>query len=191
MGRAAFPKKLLWVDLEMTGLDPNHDRILEVGAVVTDFKFNELDTYEAVVKQSQADLDRMRRAPWYEWQGSRRVQTGTVYDMAEQNGLLEKVAKGKDETIVQQELINVVRHHFDQSVVLAGNSIHQDRRFIRKWWPELEKMLHYRMLDVTSFKIWMQGSRGHEFQKPDDHRALEDIRGSIEELQYYLNQLSG
>ena len=189
MGKAAYPTKLLWIDLEMTGLNPNEDRILEVGVIITDFEFNELATYESVVFQEQAELDRMKSAPWFEWEGSKRVEKGTVYDMAQNNGLLDKVKLGKAEAAVQKEVIELTKQHFEGPAVLAGNSIHQDRRFIRQWWPDFEKHLHYRMLDVTSFKVWMQGSRGHEFQKPDEHRALEDIRGSIEELQYYLDKL--
>ena len=189
MGKAAFPTKLLWIDLEMTGLDPIEDRILEVGVIVTDFSFEELDSYEAVIKQPQAVLNRMKKAAWYEWEGTQRVKVGTVYDMAKSNGLLDKIAEGEDEDKVEKQLIKLVEKNFDKPAVLAGNSIHQDRRFIRQWWPDLEQKLHYRMLDVTSFKIWMQGSRGQEFQKPDAHRALEDIRGSIGELKHYLNRL--
>jgi oligoribonuclease len=84
----------------------------------------------------------------------------------------------------------LVDTHSDGFGFLAGNSIHQDRRFIRHHWPELEAKLHYRMLDVSAFKLWMQGSRGISFNKPDNnHRALEDIRGSVAELKYYLEKL--
>jgi oligoribonuclease len=77
----------------------------------------------------------------------------------------------------------------DEPAVLAGNSIHNDRIFIKKWWPEVEALLHYRMLDVTTLKIIMQGKYGYEFEKNDAHRAFDDIQASIAELQHYLEKL--
>lgn len=190
MSKSSFPSKLLWMDLEMTGLDPQEDRIVEVGVIITDFTFKELDTFTAVVKQDDATLGRMKSAAWYEWNGGTRTKIGTVYDMAQKNGLLDKVAQGQDESAVEQQIMELVHKHFNQPAILAGNSIHQDRRFIRVWWQRLEAILHYRMLDVTAFKIWMQGARAQEYQSEDKHRALDDIRGSIKELQYYLDKLS-
>ncbi len=173
----------------MTGLDPKADRILEVGLIVTDFEFNELETYEAVVFQEQAELDRLKKSDWYEYVDGKRQKVGTVYDMAKKSGLLDKIATGKPEAEVEKDVAKIISKNFDGLAILAGNSIHQDRRFIREWWPEVEGLLHYRMLDVTSFKILMQGKYGHEFRKPDEHRALEDIRGSIQEVGYYLRKL--
>ncbi|HSW90953.1 MAG TPA: exonuclease domain-containing protein, partial [Candidatus Saccharimonadales bacterium] len=94
---------------------------------------------------------------------------------------------GKPESIVVDELTDLIHDQFaSEPAVLAGNSIHQDRRFIRQWWPEVEALLHYRMFDVSSFKVWMQGKYGLEFEKKETHRALDDIDESIAELQYYL-----
>lgn len=169
-GRNKLPTKLFWVDLEMTGLDPEVDKIIEVGVIVTDFDFNELETYETVIKQ---DLDSLTLDPWI---------TENMSD------LLTKVPNGKDEQEVVAELNKICEKHFDGPVILAGNSIHQDRRFIRKWWPEFEAKLHYRMLDVSSFKVWMMGKHGTVFHKPEQHRALEDIRGSIQELKLYVEE---
>ncbi len=168
--RNKLPTKLFWVDLEMTGLDPEVDKIIEVGVIVTDFDFNEVETYEAVIKQ---DLDSLTLDPWI---------TENLAD------LLTKVPTGKDEQEVIAELNKICEKHFDGPVILAGNSIHQDRRFIRKWWPDFERKLHYRMLDVSSFKVWMMGKHGTVFHKPEQHRALEDIRGSIQELKQYVEQ---
>lgn len=154
----------------MTGLDPEVDKIIEVGVIVTDFDFNEVETYEAVIKQ---DLDSLTLDPWI---------TENLAD------LLTKVPTGKDEQEVIAELNKICEKHFDGPVILAGNSIHQDRRFIRKWWPDFERKLHYRMLDVSSFKVWMMGKHGTVFHKPEQHRALEDIRGSIQELKQYVEQ---
>jgi oligoribonuclease len=184
------PTKLLWADLEMTGLDPEEDRILEVAIIVTDFDFNEIETYESVVFQDEALVEeRMKQSPWYENTYGERKKVGTVYDMAKASGLLEKIAKGKPEEKVIEEVSALIKRNFEHEAILAGNSIHQDRRFIRKWWPSVDEMLHYRMLDVTSFKIFMQGKYGQEFKKNNEHKALEDIRGSIQELQYYINKL--
>jgi oligoribonuclease len=173
--RNDHPKKLLWIDLEMTGLDPVKDRILEVAIIITDFEFNELETYEAVISQDDQILRNM--STW-------------AKKNHKANGLLERVKSSeRDEKTVIKEINKLVEKHFSLPAVLAGNSIHQDRRFIRHWWPQIDKKLHYRMLDVTSFKLFMQGKYGLEFKKPDEHRALEDIRGSIEELKYYLDKL--
>ena len=177
------------MDLEMTGLNPVKDRILEVGLIVTDFDFNELATYEAVIFQEPSTLERLKQSDWYEYSNGKRVKKGSVYGMTQKSGLLARISTGKPESQVEQEIAKLIQDNFDQLAILSGNSIHQDRKFIRTWWPRVETLLHYRMLDVTSFKIWMQGKYGQEFRKPDQHRALEDIRGSIQELGYYLRKL--
>lgn len=186
----AWPEKLLWIDLEMTGLDPEHDRITEVGAVVTDFDFNEMASYEALIKQSQAALARMKSSDWYDWSSGQRQVRGTVYDMHNQNGLIDKIKQeGLPEKTVESHLLKLIAEHFSAAVYLAGNSIHQDRRFIRRWWPRLEEKLHYRMLDVSSFKVYMQGKYHIHFQQPDSHRAIDGIRGSIAELKHYTKKI--
>lgn len=172
------PTKLLWVDLEMTGLDPEAHRILEIGAFITDFSLAKLSgsEYHALVRQPDDVL---------------AAATDVVKQMDAGNGLLKQVReRGRPEAEVQHELAALIREHFgDEPVTLAGNSIHQDRRFIRRWWPEVEALLHYRMLDVSSFKVWMQGKYGLEFQKQETHRAVDDIGESIAELEYYLTWL--
>lgn len=184
------PKRLLWMDLEMTGLEPSEHRIVEVAAIVTDFKFKEVAQYQAFVKQPQSELNKMKNAPWYDWTGGVRKLSGTVYDVAEKNGLFDSLKKyGKSSKQVENELVKFVSKHFDQRAILAGNSIHQDRRFIRRYWQRLEKLLHYRMLDVSAWKVFIHGRFGLDWKKPDKHQALEDIRGSIAELKYYLEQL--
>ena len=81
--------------------------------------------------------------------------------------------------------------HFDTSkpVLLAGNSIHQDRRFIANEWSRVETKLHYRMLDVSAWKVVFEGKYKKRFSKPENHRALDDIRGSIQELEYYIKKI--
>jgi oligoribonuclease len=88
-------------------------------------------------------------------------------------------------------LCEFLDEHFsgDKPVLLAGNSIHQDRKFIDNEWSKLASKLHYRMLDVSAWKVVFEGKYRKKFAKPESHRALADIRGSIEELQYYLKKI--
>lgn len=171
--RKITPTKLLWVDLEMTGLDPAKHVILEVAAEVTDFDFKTLASYEAVIAQPQSALADMN-----EWAAAQHAASG----------LTERVrTKGRPEADVQHELVGFITAQFgDEPAVLAGNSIHNDRNFIKRWWPAVDALLHYRMLDVSSFKVLMQGKYGVEYEKKDVHRAFDDIQASIAELQDYL-----
>ena len=167
----AVSTKLLWVDLEMTGLDPEADRILEVAAIVTDFDFNELGRFESAVHQDVSVLNNMN-----DW----------CKETHNASGLVKRVMTAPSEQKVAADFAKFIKKHFSEPAVLAGNSIHQDRRFVRKWWHEVEALLHYRMLDVSSYKIIMQGKFGKEFTKKETHRALDDIEESIAELRFYL-----
>ncbi len=173
------PTKLLWVDLEMTGLDPKNDLILEVAAEITDFDFKTKVSYEAVIKQPQEMVvERMRLNSWWQEYPENRDE------------FLRKVATGKPLKEVERELITLVEREFgSEPAVLAGNSIHNDRGFIRSYWPSLDLKLHYRMLDVSSLKVYMQGRYGIEFEKKEIHRAFDDIQASIAEWQYYMELL--
>ena len=170
----AVPTKLLWVDLEMTGLDSEKDVILEIAAEVTDFTFQTLASYEAVIHHEDGILDGAN-----EWAKNQHAVSG----------LTERVrTEGRPEQEVIHELVGFIKAQFgEEPAVLAGNSIHNDRQFIKKWWPEVDDLLHYRMLDVSSWKIVMQGKYGVVFDKNDAHRAFDDIQASIAELQYYLD----
>lgn len=171
------PSRLLWLDLEMTGLRPTIDRILEVGAIVTDWDFQELESFESGVGQDpQLAKTLMADSPFF----------ATIPENTQ--NLLDLTAKSPEEKIVESQVVGLVNRHFaaDEPVLLAGNSIHMDRQFIRQWWPNLEKRLHYRMLDVSAWKVVMQGKYEVSFDKAEAHRALSDIRESIAELQYYL-----
>ena len=169
---------LLWVDLEMTGLSPAEDRILEVAAIATDWEMNEIATYTAVVKVDDALIkERMVGEFWEKNKAS--------YD-----ALVAQNADGRPSKEVEKDLLKFVEENFGDTVYLAGNSIHQDRRFIENEWPELNAKLHYRMLDVSAWKIYFENARGERFIKPDNHRALDDIRGSMEELKWYLRKIS-
>lgn len=165
------------MDLEMTGLDPKKDRILEVATIATDWNFEEMAVLESVVHQPPKVMETMD-----EWC---RAQHGA-------SGLTERV-KASDvseldaESLVLQFIDSIFQD--DEPIILAGNSIHQDRRFIRQYWPRLDARLHYRMLDVSAWKVVFDGKYKKRFAKPEDHRALEDIRGSIMELKYYLGKV--
>ena len=100
--------------------------------------------------------------------------------------LIAKNQDGKPAADVEQDLLKFIRKYFGEYVYLAGNSIHQDRRFIVKEMPNLDHRLHYRMLDVSAWKIFFENALGIHFQKDEKHRALSDIENSIEELKYYL-----
>lgn len=171
--KKAATTKLLWVDLEMTGLDTDEHVIIEVAAEVTDWTFKTLASYEAVIKQPDDVLERAN--PWALAQHAK-------------SGLTERVrTEGRSEQEVIHELVGFIQAQFgSEPAVLAGNSIHNDRLFIKKWWPEVDQLLHYRMLDVSSWKLVMQGKYGVSFDKNDSHRAFDDIQASIAELQFYI-----
>lgn len=172
-----IPTKILWVDLEMTGLEPSKDVILEVAVEITDFDFKTLESYEARVKQPKDTVvKRMQENIWWKDFPKNR------------DDFIHKLEAGKSLKVVEQELITLVEKHFgDELAVLGGNSIHNDRLFIKQWLPAFDLKLHYRMLDVSSFKLLMQGKYGVSFEKQDVHRAFDDIQASIAELDFYLD----
>lgn len=173
----AVPTKLLWVDLEMTGLNPQQDVLLEVAAEITDFTFKTMVSYETrIFQQRDVVLSRMQQNIWWR-------------DFPEnRDEFVKKLEGGKPLTEVEQELIALVEQHFgDELAVLAGNSIYNDRLFIKQWMPALDLKLHYRMLDVSALKVLMQGKYGVIFEKNNTHRAFDDIQASIAELQHYID----
>lgn len=168
--------------MEMTGLDPIEDYPLEIAAIVTDWNFKEIATYEGAVHWCSKHLEEKfdRNKDFWDHDGAAsRVQ------LTAQNK-----ATDKTKAAVERELIAFLDENFDDGpVLLGGNSIHQDRKFIDQWFPKFAKRLHYRMLDVSAWKVVMEGKFGKKFAKPEQHRALDDIRGSIEELEYYLKKV--
>ena len=169
--------KLLWVDLEMTGLEPDKDKILEVAAIATDMELNEVARYEAVVK---VDENLMK---------SRMIGDFWEKNHVSRDALIAQNETGKPVQEVENELIKLIDKNCTKELYLAGNSIHQDRKFIEREMPELNKRLHYRMLDVSAWKIYFENALKKKFTKPENHRALDDINGSIEELKWYLTFL--
>ncbi len=169
--------RLLWLDMEMTGLDVNKEVIIEVAAIVTDLNFAELATFETVVKQPQKYLESMDK-----WNTEHHAKSG----------LTAKVPNGMAPDQVEAKLMDMVKKYFPQAnekPILAGNSIMQDRLFIDKYMPEFSKALHYRMVDVSSWKVIMNNKFKFTYKKANNHRALDDIRESIQELRAYCDKL--
>lgn len=173
--------KILWLDLEMTGLDAENDLILEVATIATDWDFNEIATFEGVIKNENMTLDERLAANSVFWDAN----------PAARDGLKSQNENGKDLAVIEEEILAFIDEHFeaDKPVLLGGNSIHMDRRFITSQWPRFDARLHYRMLDVSAWKVVFEGKFKKKFAKPEEHRALGDIRGSIMELEYYLKKL--
>ncbi|MCZ0933086.1 MAG: oligoribonuclease [Oligoflexia bacterium] len=168
-------EKVLWLDLEMTGLSPETDVIIEAAAIITDKDFNELEAYQNVIKQERRYLEEMDS-----WNQKCHRKSG-LYDL---------ISQGKSLRSVEQDLLSLLETHFnsEDKVVIAGNCIYQDRNFIRKYMPRLDKKLYYRMLDVTAWKLIAQ-QKGYNFEKENKHRALDDTRESIKEMLYYLKNI--
>ncbi|MBR2544143.1 oligoribonuclease [Candidatus Saccharibacteria bacterium] len=169
--------KLLWVDLEMTGLEPDKDKILEVAAIATDMELNEVARYEAVVKVDEKLMK------------SRMVGDFWEKNHVSRDALIAQNETGKPVQEVENELLKFIDKYCTKELYLAGNSIHQDRKFIEREMPQLDERLHYRMLDVSAWKIYFENALKKKFVKPENHRALDDINGSIEELKWYLTFL--
>lgn len=174
--------KILWMDLEMTGLDPIEDRILEVAVIATDWDFNEIATYEGVVKVGPRLVEKRMKVGKDFWDANSAVRDAL---------LSQNLEKGRSGRTVENELLEFLDEHFEDGkpVLLGGNSIHQDRKFIANEWTRLDQRLHYRMLDVSAWKVVFEGKFKKKFAKPEEHRALGDIRGSIMELKYYLTKV--
>jgi len=179
--KSVVPTKLLWVDLEMTGLNPTKDVILEVAAEVTDFNFKTLGNYESRVKHDRQTVISLFQANnWYrdEFPENR-------------DDFLKTLDSAKPNDQVEGELVEFVTEHFgSEPAILAGNSIHNDRNFIKFWWPAFDLKLHYRMLDVSAWKVLMNAKYNISFDKNNNHRAFDDIQASIAELQFYLDWFS-
>lgn len=175
--KSAVPTKFLWLDLEMTGLDVANDVILEVAVEITDVNLQTIATYESRVRQpKEVVLERVQKNVW--WQGYPENR----------DDFIKNLDGAKPLDVVEREIVALIEKHFGaEPAVLSGNSIHNDRNFIRAHMKELELKLHYRMLDVSSFKVLMQAKYKEVFEKDSAHRAFEDVQASIAELQYYLD----
>lgn len=171
---------LVWIDLEMTGLDPGRDRIIEIATVVTDKQLNILAEGPAIaIHQDDAALAAMD-----EWNTRQHGESGLV-ERVRQSRATEHEAE-------LATLAFLARHVEPGASPMCGNSICQDRRFLARWMPDLERFFHYRNLDVSTLKElarrWAPAVAAG-FSKESKHLALDDIRDSIEELRYYREHL--
>ncbi len=173
---AADPENLIWIDLEMTGLDSRRDKIIEIATLVTDKHLNAIAEGPVItVHQSDEVLAGMD-----EWNTRQHAQSG----------LVARVRSSRlNELDAQREtLIFLNRHTPAGASPMCGNSICQDRRFLAESMPELESFFHYRNLDVSTIKELIRRwapDLAKGFKKKSTHLAMDDIRESIEELEYY------
>ncbi|ORE86147.1 oligoribonuclease [Oceanococcus atlanticus] len=171
---------LIWIDLEMTGLDPQRHRIIEIATIVTDKHLNTLAEGPVLaIHQPDAELDAMD-----DW--CTRTHTGS--------GLVARVQSSNvSEREAEQQTLDFIARFVDKGVSpICGNSIGQDRRFLDRYMPELEAYFHYRNLDVSTLKElarrWAPEVLAG-FNKQSTHLALDDIRDSIDELRHYRSHL--
>lgn len=170
-------KNLIWLDLEMTGLDPDKDRIIEIATVITNSNLEILAEGPVLaIRQSNRVLTEMD-----EWNTKQHMGSG----------LVERVWKSTvDEEQAQEETIEFLMKYVPpKKSPMCGNTICQDRRFLYHWMPKLEQYFHYRNLDVSTIKIlaqrWNPEIYNQVAKKKSKHLALEDIKDSIGELVFY------
>lgn len=178
---------LLWLDLEMSGTDIANDVVLEAAAIATDWEFSEIACFEAVIQQDEELVRHQMAKAKNFWNGK------SFWDENPEarDSLLGQNKEGKPPAAVEAALIDFIDQHFSsEEVYLAGSSIHNDRRFVDKYFAEFASKLHYRMLDVTAWKLVFENKYHKKFMQPKSHRALDDIRRSIRELEYYLKKVS-
>lgn len=177
--RRQDPENLVWIDLEMTGLDPQVDVILQAALVITDRELQPLEEYVVDVWQPPATLDGM--VPF-------------VREMHGRTGLLGRIAASQvDVVAAERALLERVAGWCPYRPILCGNSIASDRKFIDRYMPALSGYLHYRMVDVSTLKVlaqlWYGSSALYDKPKSQEHDALFDIRESIAELRHYRSSL--
>ncbi|XP_071171576.1 probable oligoribonuclease isoform X1 [Mytilus edulis] len=170
-------KRFVWVDLEMTGLDIEKEHIIEMACLVTDTELNVIaEGPNLVINQPDEVLDNMG-----EWCKQHHGESGLTDAVRKSDISLEKA---------EQNMLNFIKEHTTESTaLLAGNSIHADRMFLNKYMPKFLNHLHYRILDVSTVKELCRHWYPEEYQKAPKkkiaHRALDDIKESMQELKFY------
>jgi oligoribonuclease len=173
--RTPSASNLVWLDLEMTGLDAQRDAILQAALVITDKDLNTLEEYGCVIWQPETELQKM---------------TPFVRDMHDKNGLIERVRSSLlDLGAAEQQLLERVAGWCAYGATLCGNSVGHDKRFVDHYMPGLARFLGYRIVDVSSIKVlsrlWYGDAAVFEKPRAGAHDAVVDIRRSIAELQHY------
>jgi oligoribonuclease len=167
---------MVWIDCEMTGLDPAKDVLLEIATIITDYDLNVVATGpDLALRTSESRLENMDA-----W--NRRTH--------KKSGLLERIRSEGVTTAEaeRQTLAFVKKHCYAHTAPLCGNSIGQDKRFLVRYMPQLDQFLHYRVVDVSTIKVLVKEWYGTRIQPPEkdtQHRALADIEDSIAELAFY------
>ena len=166
---------LIWIDLEMTGLDPDKEKIIEIATLVTDSDLNILaEGPNLIISQAKEILDSMD-----EWNQNQHGKSGLIEEVIESN-ITEQAA--------EIETLDFISKYVGEKISpMCGNTVSHDRRFLSKYMPRLEAYFNYRHIDVSSFKEvavrWMNEAQVYE--KKGSHRALGDIKESVEELRFY------
>ena len=171
--------RLVWIDLEMTGLDPDENTIIEIATIVTESDLS-------IVAEGPSfaiDVGKEELAKMDNWNVKHHTE----------NGLLDRIqSDGVSMENAERHTLEFLKEHCSPGQSpLCGNTIGQDRRFLRRYMPELHDFFHYRSVDVTSIKILARSwyPEVGKWRKNSGHRARDDIRGSIEELSYYRDKL--
>lgn len=173
--------RIVWADLEMTGLDPDKERIIEFAVLVTDGELNVIaEGPNLIIHQSQELLDGMD-----EWCTKTHGESGLTAKV---------LASELTEEAAEAQILAFLQEHCEvRSAPLAGNSIHQDRRFIARYMKQIDAFLHYRLIDVSTIKElaqrWYPEPYAKRPNKKGSHRAMDDILESLEELRYYRQTL--
>jgi len=168
---------LVWIDLEMTGLNSEVDVILEIATIITDINLNVLEQGpDLVIHQPDEILESM-----HEWSKEQHGKTGLTKSVQTSTTTLEQA---------EQKTFAIIKKYCDpQTAMFAGNTVWQDRIFLKKYMPNIVHYMHYKLIDVSSVQQLVQGwyskNKQAEFKKAETHRALDDINESIAELKHY------